>query len=677
MKKKNNILNDNKVKNRLKELAKIIYKNNILYHEKDLPEITDQEFDKYIKENDTLEKKFPHLSLKNSPNKTIGSAPSNKFKKIKHKSSMLSLSNSFNKKDLESFIQRIRKFLNIKSDKKITFLCEPKIDGLSLSLYYKKGKLISAGTRGDGTTGEDVTLNISNVFGIPKELENIDYPNEIEIRGEIFLNKEDFTKLNEKLDDKEKFSNPRNAAAGSLRQIDFNVSRNRPLYFIAHGLGFTEKKYECIENFYYDLKNWNIPVSEYVYKSNNIKSMIDYFNKIEKKRPSLGYDVDGIVFKTNEYSLQKRLGFVGKNPRWANALKFVAEKVNTKILDIDFQVGRTGAITPVARLESTNIGGVNITNATLHNFDEINKKDIRVGDIVQIQRAGDVIPQVIKVIKKKQNRNTPIVQPNKCPCCNGKTLKDKGDAILRCLNSYSCEDQIIGQLNHFVSKKSMNIDGFGGKQIKQFYNLNIVRKIDDIYNIYLQKEKIINLEGWGELSFNNLINSINKSKIIDLEKFVFAIGIRHVGETTSKSIAKEFIEIEEFIKNSINTEKLSLIDGLGPKAIDSIVDFFANKNNLLIINKLIKLITILKYRQPKSGSFYSNKNLVFTGTFKHLSREEAKHLAQEMGARISSNVSKNTDFLIIGEKPGSKHKKALDLNVNIITEKIWLQKIKE
>ena len=415
MKKKSNIIHDNKVKKRLKELAKIIYRNNILYHQKDLPEITDQEFDRYIKENDILEKNFPHLSLKNSPNKIIGSIPSNKFKKIKHKSSMLSLSNSFNQKDLESFIERIKKFLNIRSDKKITFICEPKIDGLSLSLYYKNGKLISAGTRGDGTTGEDVTLNISNVFGIPKELKNNTHPNEIEIRGEIFLNKKDFIKLNEDLDDKEKFSNPRNAAAGSLRQIDFNVSRNRPLYFIAHGLGFTEKNYKYIEDFYRDLKNWNIPVSEFIHKAESIESMIDYFAQIEKKRATLDYDVDGIVFKTNEYILQKRLGFVGKNPRWANALKFLAEKINTKILDIDFQVGRTGAITPVARLESANIAGVNITNATLHNFDEINKKDIRVGDIVQIQRAGDVIPQVIKVIKKKQKRNARIKEPNKKP----------------------------------------------------------------------------------------------------------------------------------------------------------------------------------------------------------------------------------------------------------------------
>ena len=674
--KKNKYKKEEKIKKRLEELSRIINKHNILYHQKDNPEISDKKYDDYIKENNELEKQYPHLILANSPNKFVGSPISNKFNKIEHKSAMLSLANAFNKNDLSDFIERIKKYLNLEQKTNISFIGEPKIDGLSLNLTYEKGKLKTASTRGDGKIGENVSSNIINVIGIPKQLSGRSHPKEIEIRGEVFLNKKDFIKLNSNLQGKNKFSNPRNAAAGSLRQLDPNITKTRPLRFIAHGLGYSEKKYMTVNEFYNNLKLWGIPNSNLVNTFNSIDSMMDYYYSIENIRSSLKYDIDGIVFKINNYDLHNRLGFVGKNPRWAIALKFSAEKTSTKIIDVDFQVGRTGAITPVARLEEVNIGGVLVSNATLHNFDEIKKKDIRVDDTVQIQRAGDVIPQVIKVIKKAKKRNVTVTPPKFCPICNGNVFKENDEAILRCNNRYNCDAQKKGQLVHFSSKQGINIDGFGVKQIKQFYDLNFINKIDDIFLINLHKKKILELDGWGDQSYKNLIKSINNSKKINLEKFIFALGIRYVGETVSTLLAKEFLNINNFIKNSKNYERLLNIDGLGPKAIDSIIDFFSNKLNQKTILNLIKLLEISNFKKPRSSSFFNNKSIVFTGSLLKLSRDEAKHLARQSGATITSTVSKRTDFVIVGDKPGSKAKKAMELKIPIMSETDWLNKIK-
>jgi DNA ligase (NAD+) len=676
MKKKNNLNHEAKVLERIKELSLIIEKHNYLYHNKDKPEISDGEYDSFIKEINNIEVNFPNLIKKNNPYKKIGSKISNKFKKIKHIAPMLSLANAFNKNDLSDFIDRINKFLNNDPKNNINFICEPKIDGLSLNLLYKGGLLITAATRGDGYVGEDVLANITEIKGIPRTLNNQNFPKEIEIRGEIYLNKKDFLKLNETLDEKYKFSNPRNAAAGSLRQLDSQISNKRPLKFIAHGIGTSDKKYDNILKFYNDLKKWKIPFNNLIESNNSIEKMMGYFKLIEKKRSSLEYDIDGIVFKINDYKLQNRLGFVGKNPRWSIAFKFSAEKTSTKILKIDFQVGRTGAITPVARLQEVNIGGVLVSNATLHNFDEINKKDIRLGDVVEIQRAGDVIPQVLRVIKRKKNRSKLLLPPKTCPSCNGKILKEVDEAVLRCLNTNTCEAQKIGQLIHFVSKKNINIDGFGEKQIKQFFKLNIIKNLDDIFFLSKNKDIIIELEGWGDTSYKNLIQSIDSSKKISLDKFIFSLGIRFVGETISKILSKEFLSIENFIKYSGNSKRLESIEGIGPKAINSIFKFFIQKENVNTVHRLKKLLTIEDYIEPISNNFFSKKNLVFTGSLKLLSRDEAKHLSQQKGAKILSTISSRTDFLIIGEKPGSKLKKARDLNINILTEKEWLKKIK-
>jgi len=669
-------MNDEKtIKKRLSELAEIILINSKLYFEKDKPKISDYEYDQYLQENNELEKKYPHLKLGNSPNNFIGNLPSNKFIKTEHKAPMLSLGNAFNKNDINDFLERIKKFLSINNQTNLNFICEPKIDGLSLNLYYKKGKLISAATRGDGKIGENVTLNISKIKDIPKSL----FPNppeDIEIRGEIFLNKNDFIKLNKNLEKKDKFANPRNAAAGSLRQLDHKISHNRPLRFIAHGLGYCSHNYIYIREFYEDLKKWKIPINKLTSFSNSTDKMIYYFNSIEEKRSAINYDIDGIVYKIDKYNLQNRLGFVGKNPRWAIALKFSAEKTKTKILDIDFQIGRTGAITPVARLEEINIGGVIVSNASLHNFDDIEKKDIRINDIVEIQRAGDVIPQVTKVVKKAKNRKNKIIPPNNCPTCNQKTIKEIGEAILRCSNTYNCKSQIIGQLIHFVSKKCMNIDGLGEKQIAQFYKLKLIKKIEDIFYLDRHKDTIVKLEGWGEISYNNLINAVNFSKKITFNKFIQSLGIRFVGETVSKLIAYEFMNINNFLNYRNQIDNISNIDGLGPKALSSISKYFNNSNNLISIKKLSEILDIKDFIKPKSDNFFSNKKIVLTGTFKLTSREEAKHLAQTQGAKISSTISKKTDFLIVGDKPGSKLKKAKELNIQIISEDEWFKKIK-
>ena len=666
--------NKQKVINRLKQLAALIKKHNHHYHNEDKPKITDDEYDKFVKENYELEKKFPDLKLKSSPSNIVGSKIKNKFKKSNHLSPMHSLSNGFNELDLIEFDERIKKFLNIRNEIKLEYICEPKIDGLSLNLTYENGFLISAATRGDGKVGEDVTKNISNIKNIPKKL-NDNYPDLLEVRGEVFMTKQDFEKINLNLSEKNKFSNPRNAAAGSLRQIDYMISRSRPLKFLAHGIGKSSKKFLKFDEFYKDLEIYGILRNNLNLKTDNIKSIYKFYENIDRKRSNLDFDIDGLVVKLNDISNQRRLGVVGKNPRWSIALKFSAEKASTQIKDIDFQVGRTGSITPVARLESVNVGGVIISNATLHNFDEIRKKNIQIGDVVEIQRAGDVIPQVLRVLKRSNNNTNTIKPPKNCPVCGAKTFKAKDEAVLRCVNTYDCHAQKISQIIHFVGKKALNIDGFGEKQVKQFFNLELISNTLDIFFLKEKKKFIENLDGWGKLSVNNLIESIEKSKKINLDKFIYALGIRFIGEINAEILAKELKSIENFITASQNTLVLSNIDGLGPKAISSIKDYFSYEKNTLLIRNLSEVLTINKNKTINTKNFFTGKSIVFTGAFNSISREEAKYMAKEIGAKILSSVSKNTDYVIVGQKAGSKAKKADELKIKVFSEKEFLKKI--
>lgn len=672
--KKNNLLtkDEKQIIERLKKLTKEINFHNKLYHELNKPIISDQEFDSLVKKNNYLEKKYPSLILNNSPNKKVGGAVSKRFLKSDHKLPMLSLANAFNEEDLKEFINKLKKFLYIKDQVNIEFISEPKIDGLSINLLYQNGLLKKASTRGDGYQGENVTNNALTIKDIPKKLTGNDIPEQIEIRGEIFLTRNEFIKLNKKLNDKEKFSNPRNAAAGSLRQLNSKITKERPLHFLAHGLGFCSKSYNDLSDFYNDLKKWKIPINNFINICYSDLDMIQYYNNINDKRNIIEYDIDGIVFKLNDISLQNRLGFVGKNPRWAIALKFSSEKSNTFIKKIDLQVGRTGAITPVARLKPVNIGGVIVSNATLHNFDEIEKKDIRIGDLVEIQRAGDVIPQVVKLLKKSKNRGPKLTKPNNCPICGYKTIKEKDEAVIRCENSTSCEAQILGQLKHFISKKALNIDGFGEKQLFQFYNLGFIKNYVDIFKLEKYSKKILLLEGWGKTSYNNLLKSCEVSKKIKLEKFIYALGIRYIGETISILLAKEFTNIQSFLINLERENILSNIDGLGPKAVNSIESYFKVKKNKEICLELNKILSIKPYKKTRLNNKFNEKKIVFTGKLLSLSREEAKQKALQLGAKISSSVTNKTDFLICGDKPGSKIIKAKELKVTILSEKEWI-----
>ena len=659
---------------RLKEIAVSIKKYNYYYHTLDKPLISDKEFDKLVKENDTLEKKYPSLVLKDSPNKSYGSKIKDNFKKIKHDSQMYSLANAFDNHDIKDFIKRSVKFLNLKNDDDFQYICEPKIDGLSLNLVYKNGNLVSAGTRGDGFIGEDVTENILNIKNIPSKLKK-DFPDFIEIRGEVFLNKSDFEKLNSTLENKTKFANPRNAAAGSLRQLDISISHSRPLKFIPHGIGKCSDNFNKFENYYDKLKKWNITPNNLSKKCHSVEEIIKFYNQIDQNRSGIDYDIDGLVVKINSFELQERLGYVGKNPRWAIAIKFSAEKANTIVQSVDYQVGRTGAITPVARLQPVNLGGVIISNASLHNFDEINKKNINVLDLIEIERAGDVIPYVTRLVKKNSKLNTKIKPPRNCPICKSNVLKEKNEAILRCSNTYGCSSQKIGRIIHFVSKKSLNIDGFGEKQVKQLFNLKYIDKVEDVFSLEKFKSEIIELDGWGELSFSNLINSINSSKKISFNKFIYSLGIRFIGEVNAEILASEFKELDVFISSSSNISMLKNIDGLGPKAIYSIIDFFSKDINKETIKNLKNHLNITFIENKKLDNFFSNKHLVFTGTLYGLSRDEAKYLAKTKGAKILSSISKKTDFLIAGEKAGSKIDKATQLGVKILNEKEFLKKI--
>ncbi len=666
---------EKKIIKRLKELRNIIDKHNYLYHTKDQPKITDAEYDELIKENLNLESKYPDLKLKESISNKVGSEIQNKFQKSSHLSPMHSLGNGFNEEELIDFDERIKKFLNLNNNKNLEYICEPKIDGLSLNLTYRNGILTSAATRGDGKIGENVTKNITNIKNIPLKLKG-DFPDLIEIRGEVFLTKSDFENINSKLDDKNKFSNPRNAAAGSLRQLDFNISRSRPLKFLAHGIGISSINFFQFDKFYMNLKKFGISSNLLNFKTSKLKSIYSFYKDVDNMRSGLDYDIDGLVVKLNDLSNQKRLGIVGKNPRWSIALKFSSEKANTIIKNIDIQVGRTGSITPVARLQSVNIGGVIISNATLHNFEEINKKNIQIGDTVEIQRAGDVIPQVVKVVKKNTKKSNLIQPPKTCPVCGGKTFKEKGEAVLRCTNTYGCYAQKISQLIHFISKKALNIDGFGERQAKQFYDYKLINNIYDIFKLKNNKEIIQNLEGWGNLSTENLINSIENSKIINLDRFIYSLGIRFIGEINAEILAKELKNIENFISLSKNTSSLLNIDGLGPKAISSIIDYFSYDQNLFIIKNLSKILNIKDYKVSNSKNFFNKKSIVFTGTLNSVSRDEAKHMAKEVGAKILSTVTKNTDYVIVGEKAGSKEKKAIEFNLKILSEEDFLEKIK-
>jgi len=655
----------------------LLKKYNKFYFINDAPQISDSEYDKIKKNLLELEKKNPYLKkLKNISN-IIGAPPSNKFKKIRHLKPMLSLSNAFEKKDMEDFQKKINNYLNTQ-EKKIELFCEPKIDGISATLIYENGYLIKGLSRGDGHTGEDILENLKTIKNIPQKIKAENLPHLIEIRCEIYIGKKDFVKI------KDNFANPRNAAGGSLRQKDPRETSKIPLKYFAYGFGemkpmLFSKQSEFLEK----ISKWGFMINSLSKIINSTDEIEKQHTKIDLLRSSLDYDIDGLVYKVNNLNLQSRLGNTSNSPRWAIAYKFSAEKAVTKVNDITIQVGRTGAITPVAKVDPVTVGGVVVSNATLHNEDEIQRKDIRIGDTIKIQRAGDVIPQVVSVdFSKRDKQSKKYIFPKKC-LCGADTKKElskstnKQDAVRRCNKGYECKFIAKEKLKHLVSKEAFNIDGLGKKVIEQFWELKLVKEPSDIFE--LNYYKISKLEGWGDLSINNLKKAIIKSKSITLEKFIFSIGIRHIGQENAKILASFFISIKEFTKLfNFNKRKLLLtslgdLDGIGETQIESINNFFLHETNITIIKNLVNKLNISDYSTKSNKGKFSNKKLMFTGGFKDMSRSEAKSIAENNGGKVLGSISKNLDFIVVGNTKPTKKKidQAKLLKIKIVLEKEW------
>ena len=666
--------NQEKIKNLYKEKVKKLLKLNKAYFEKDSPIVSDSQFDILKQELIELANKNPFLKKIQNLDNLIGSKPSTKFEKVRHSKPMLSLGNAFHIKDIIDFKKKINNFLNTKSE--IELSSEPKIDGISASLRYENGKFIYGLSRGDGIFGENITENLMTIKEIPRNLVNS--PKIIEIRGEVYIGKKDFVKL------KDKFANPRNAAGGSLRQKDPLQTEKIPLKFFAYGIGeITPQIFKNQTDLLQKLKSWGFSINSYCNKVNSISEVEKNYSEIEALRSTLNYDVDGIVYKVNNFNYQERLGATSNSPRWAIAYKFSSSKASSKIKNIIIQVGRTGAITPVAKIDPVTVGGVVVSNATLHNEDEINRKDIRVGDTITIQRAGDVIPQVLSVDKSKRNKKSKkFIFPDKCLC--GFTTKKeinlttkKTDVVRRCTRGYECNFTAKEKLKHIVSKEAFDIEGLGKKVVDNLWELKFIKNPADIFN--LDYQKIEKLEGWGKLSIQNLKNAIDKSKNIVLDRFIYSIGVRHIGQEHAKILAnffknsKKFSELFNSNKRKNILKNLDDLDGIGETQIKSIEDFFSNQKNSEIIQSLMADLNITNYHKNFKKGKLSNKNIMFTGGFKKMSRSEAKALAEENGANILGTVSKKLDFLVIGNSKPTKKKieKAKELKVNIMTEEKW------
>jgi len=667
-------------KNILKEYKKKIneYKKfNEAYYDKNNPIINDSEFDEIKLNLIELEKKYKFLNDKDSPSNTVGYKPSKNFNKIPHKAPMLSLANAFSEEDLENFEKKIKNYLNKKDDFKIEYSAEPKIDGISASLIFKNGNFIKGLSRGDGKEGEDITENLRTIKDIPHSITNDSFPREIDIRGEVFIQNDDFKKINDK------FANPRNAASGSLRQKDPKETKKIPLKFIAYTYGYESgMNIENQNDFLKYLHIWGFKTNPYNKIIHGTKNLMRNYKEIEKKRDEINLDIDGIVYKVNDFKLQKRLGYVANAPRWAVAHKFSANSGTSKIINIEIQIGRTGALTPVAKIKPINIGGVVVSNATLHNEEEILRKDIRIDDIALIERAGDVIPHVISVDLKQRGKDSKKFEfPKKCPSCGAKTIKDfntitkKEDAVRRCSSEgYECEKVAIEKIKHFVSKEAFNIEGLGKKIVENFWNLNLIKLPQDIFK--LDFNRIENLEGWGKQSIINLKYSINLRKNISFERFIYALGIRHIGLENAKLIAKNLKSIKNFLSLSKfnKIDDLLNIDGIGETQINSIKNFFLNKTNIKVLNELSKFLVIKDAIEFKKNGLLNNKTFMITGKLEGISRAEAKSLIEENSGSIISNVSKKLDYLITGDKPTKKKiETAKKLNIKILKQQELLK----
>ena len=670
-------MNKKKIEIEYKKKIKLLINYNKNYYDASKPLVTDKEYDDLKNSILILEDKYSFLISENSPSKIVGFKPSKNFQKIAHRAPMLSLANAFGKEDLINFEKRILNFLSKSKDFHLSYSAEPKIDGISASLIYKNSMFKIGLSRGDGKEGEDITANLATIKDIPKKIQSKDFPEEIDIRGEVFIQNSDFNKL------KEKFANPRNAASGSLRQKNPNDTKKIPLKFIAYTFGYEKGlKVQNQIDFLKKLEDWGFktnPLNKLVTGVDNL--MINY-SKIEKDRTKIDFDIDGIVYKINNFELQKRLGNVANSPRWAIAHKFASTKAISKILNIEIQIGRTGALTPVAKIKPINIGGVLVSNATLHNEDEIDRKDIRIGDLATIERAGDVIPHILSVDKTKRDKISPkFIFPKKCPSCGSRTIKEynnvtkKEDAVRRCSSEgYECGKVAIEKLKHFVSKDALNIEGFGKKIVENFWKLNLIRLPHDIFD--LDFKKIENLEGWGIQSVENLKYSINQRKSISLERLIYSLGIRHIGLENAKILSQYFKSFSKFISfsNEVILDYLLNIDGIGETQLKSLKNFFDNKVNLNILKKLQKILEVKDAATKDKNGLLNEKTFMVTGKLNGISRAEVKSLIEENSGSSVSTVTKKLNYLIVGEKPTKKKvDKANELKVTLLNQSQFLK----
>jgi DNA ligase (NAD+) len=684
-------LSPGEAKTELKRLAKEIAHHDKLYHQKDAPEISDAEYDALVRRNKEIEGLFPSLKRTDSPSTRVGAEPAAGFAKVTHLRPMLSLDNAFTREDVADFIGRIRRFLGRKDEAEIELNVEPKIDGLSANLRYEDGEFTIGATRGDGAVGEDITQNLRHVAGIPHKLKDAHPPKVIEIRGEVYFPHNAFFALNK---EREKagepvFANPRNAAAGSVRQLDPEITRSRPLKFFAYAMGEVqgwrnEPKLhsEAIDR----LKHWGFAVNPKTRVAATLEEALEFYDEMAKERAELNYDIDGVVYKVNDFALQSRLGFVGRAPRWAVAHKFPAEQAVTTLNDIAIQVGRTGALTPVAKLEPITVGGVVVSNATLHNEDEIARKDIRIGDKVIVQRAGDVIPQIVGVVDAdRKGRGRPYKFPDKCPVCGSHAAREEGEAVRRCTGGLICPAQAMERLRHFVSRGAFDIEGLGSKHIESFYTDELIRSPVDIFKLRRRRGELEEREGWGESSVTNLLNAIEARRTVPLDRFIYALGIPQVGEVTAKLLARHYHTLKDWRaamkaaardRDSAEYQDLNNIDQIGESVAGDILDFFAEKHNVEVLDDLAREVTVEEVRAPRaSGSPVSGKTVVFTGALSKMTRDEAKARAESLGAKVASSVSKKTDYVIVGEDAGSKAAKAQELGVTMLSEDEWLELI--
>lgn len=684
----------------LARLAMAIAYHDKRYHAEDAPEISDAEYDALRRRNEAIEARYPELVRKDSPSRKVGTAPSSGFAKIRHKVPMLSLTNAFSEEEVGDFIARIRRFLGLGAEDPVEIMAEPKIDGLGCALLYEKGVLKWAATRGDGTTGEDITANVRTIGSIPEKLRGKGWPETLEVRGEVFMTRADFQALNERQSaaGKQVFANPRNAAAGSLRQLDPKITAARPLHYIAYAWGqISEPIGETLSEIRERFHAWGFETNDPAALCKDLDDLLAYYGEIMERRPGLPHDIDGVVYKVDRLDLQDRLGFVSRAPRWAIAHKFPAERAQTILKEITIQVGRTGALTPVANLEPITVGGVVVSRATLHNEDEIARKDIREGDQVVIQRAGDVIPQVVEVVLDKRPKNSaPFQMPDRCPECGSEALREEGEAVRRCTGGLICPAQAAERLKHFVSRDAFDIEGLGGKHIEAFWLEELVRSPQEIFRLASHRKELESREGWGEQSVANLLSAIEDRRTIPLDRFIYALGIRQVGQATAKLLARSYGSLDAWrtaMQQAFEERKaapeahkpeavgehyadLCNIEGIGMSVADDLVFFFGEAHNLEVLRDLEGELTIEAYEAPQTaGSPVSGKTVVFTGTLERMTRSEAKARAETLGAKVAGSVSKKTDYVVVGADAGSKAKKAAELGVETLSEEAWLKLI--